>query len=45
VVELTIERPAVAERVIIPVSSGLIAGESLMGIAIALLVVAGILHR
>ena len=36
-------RPALAERTIVPVSSGLIAGESLMGILIALLVVAGVL--
>ncbi len=39
------KRPEAAERLIVPVSSGLIAGESLMGIAIALLVVAGILDR
>jgi uncharacterized oligopeptide transporter (OPT) family protein len=34
-------RPALAERVVVPVGSGLIAGESLMGIAIALLVALG----
>ena len=36
-------KPALAERAIVPVSSGFIAGESLMGIAIALLVVLGVL--
>lgn len=36
-------RPRLAERTIVPVSSGFIAGESLMGIAIALLVVLGVL--
>lgn len=35
-------RPAVADRFVIPVSSGLIAGESLMGIAVALLMLAGV---
>ncbi|AKU91653.1 OPT family oligopeptide transporter [Vulgatibacter incomptus] len=35
--------PKLAERTIVPVSSGFIAGESLMGIAVALLVVLGIL--
>jgi len=38
-------RPAVDERMTIPVSSGFIAGESLMGIVIALLVVAGVLSK
>ena len=38
-------RPALAERYVVPVSSGLIAGESLMGVAVALLVVAGVLMR
>jgi len=38
-------RPKLAERAIVPVSSGFIAGESLMGIAIALLVVMGVLSR
>lgn len=38
-------RPKLAERWTIPVSSGFIAGESLMGIAIALLVVAGVLKK
>ncbi|HWV38907.1 MAG TPA: OPT family oligopeptide transporter [Vulgatibacter sp.] len=38
-------RPRLAERAIVPVSSGFIAGESLMGIAIALLVVMGVLSR
>lgn len=35
---------AFAERTVVPVSSGLIAGESLMGVAIAALVVAGLLE-
>jgi uncharacterized oligopeptide transporter (OPT) family protein len=38
-------RPEAAERFVVPVSSGLIAGESLMGIVIALLVVAGVLRK
>jgi OPT family oligopeptide transporter len=38
-------RPALAERVTVPIASGLIAGESLVGIVIALLVVAGVLGR
>ena len=38
-------RPEAAERLVVPVSSGLIAGESLMGIVIALLVVAGVLRK
>jgi uncharacterized oligopeptide transporter (OPT) family protein len=39
------KHPAAAERLVVPVSSGLIAGASLMGIVIALLVVAGVLSR
>lgn len=39
------KRPALAERLVVPVSSGLIAGESLMGILVALLVVAGVLSK
>lgn len=39
------KRPALAERYVVPVSSGLIAGESLMGIVIALLIVAGVLSK
>jgi OPT family oligopeptide transporter len=39
------KRPLLAERLVVPVSSGLIAGESLMGILIALLVVAGVLSK
>ncbi len=39
------KRPQMAERLVIPVSSGLIAGESLMGILVALLVVAGVLSK
>ena len=35
---------AAAERVVVPVSSGFIAGESLIGVLIAALVVAGILR-
>lgn len=38
-------RPAFAERYVVPVSSGLIAGESLMGVAVALLIVSGVLAR
>jgi OPT family oligopeptide transporter len=38
-------RPAIGERLTIPVSSGFIAGESLMGIVIALLVVAGVFKK
>ena len=38
-------KPALAERYVVPVSSGLIAGESLMGIVVALLIVAGVLAR
>jgi uncharacterized oligopeptide transporter (OPT) family protein len=36
---------AVADRYVVPVSSGLIAGESLVGVLIALLIVAGVLHK
>ncbi|MBI1797641.1 MAG: OPT/YSL family transporter [Candidatus Eisenbacteria bacterium] len=36
-------KPKLAEEYVVPVSSGLIAGESLMGVLIALLVVAGVL--
>jgi len=35
--------PALAEKTVVPVASGLIAGESLMGILVALLIVAGLL--
>jgi putative OPT family oligopeptide transporter len=38
-------KPALADRYVVPVSSGLIAGESLMGVAVALLIVAGVLAR
>lgn len=38
-------KPALAERFLVPVSSGLIAGESLMGVAVALLIVSGWLQR
>ncbi len=37
--------PAFARRYVVPVSSGLIAGESLMGVAVAMLIVAGVLAR
>jgi uncharacterized oligopeptide transporter (OPT) family protein len=36
-------KPKTAEEYVVPVSSGIIAGESLMGVIIALLVVAGVL--
>jgi uncharacterized oligopeptide transporter (OPT) family protein len=39
------KRPKAAARLVVPVSSGLIAGESLMGIVIALLIAAGVLHK
>ena len=39
------KNPDAADRLVVPVSSGLIAGESLMGIVVALLVVAGILQK
>ena len=42
---LRLKRPAFAERYVVPVSSGLIAGESLMGVAVALLIVAGVLAK
>jgi uncharacterized oligopeptide transporter (OPT) family protein len=41
---LELRRPAVAERTIVPVSSGLIAGESLMGMLIAALLRIGLLR-
>lgn len=37
------KKPEFAEKAIVPVSSGFIAGESLMGVAIAILVVLGVL--
>jgi OPT family oligopeptide transporter len=39
------KKPKLAEDYVVPVSSGLIAGESLMGIVIALLIVAGVLAK
>jgi uncharacterized oligopeptide transporter (OPT) family protein len=36
-------RPALAEKTVVPVASGLIAGESLMGILIAFLIVSGVI--
>ena len=38
-------RPQLADDAVVPVASGLIAGESLMGIVIALLIVAGVLSK
>jgi uncharacterized oligopeptide transporter (OPT) family protein len=38
-------KPVFAERYVVPVSSGLIAGESLMGIAVAMLIVFGVLAQ
>jgi uncharacterized oligopeptide transporter (OPT) family protein len=38
-------RPALGERATIPVASGFIAGESLLGITVKILVVAGILNK
>jgi OPT family oligopeptide transporter len=38
-------RPTLAEKTVVPVASGLIAGESLMGIVIALLIVTGVLAK
>ena len=38
-------RPETARRYVVPVSSGLIAGESLMGVAIAMLIVGGVLRK
>lgn len=45
-IALTVERrnSEAADRLVVPVSSGFIAGESLVGVLIAALVVAGILH-
>jgi uncharacterized oligopeptide transporter (OPT) family protein len=38
-------RPALAQRFVVPVASGLIAGESLMGVLVAMLIVAGLLGK
>ncbi len=38
-------RPAVAKESVVPIASGLIAGESLMGIVIAILLVTGLLQK
>lgn len=43
--QLRRKNPKLAERLVVPAASGLIAGESLMGIVIAGLVVAGVLQR
>jgi putative OPT family oligopeptide transporter len=37
--------PKTADAYVVPVASGLIAGESLMGIVVAILIVAGVLHK
>jgi uncharacterized oligopeptide transporter (OPT) family protein len=42
---LSKRKPALGDLTIFPIASGLIAGESLMGIVIALLIVAGVLSR
>lgn len=39
------KQPENAEKMVVPVASGLIAGESLMGIVVALLVVMGVLQK
>jgi uncharacterized oligopeptide transporter (OPT) family protein len=39
------KRPALAERGVVPVASGFIAGESLMGVLIAVLVAVGVLGK
>ncbi len=39
------KKPKTAERVVVPVASGLIAGESLMGVVITVLVVANVLKK
>ncbi len=39
------KKPLLAEMTVFPVASGMIAGESLMGVVIAMLVVAGVLSR
>jgi uncharacterized oligopeptide transporter (OPT) family protein len=36
-------KPVLAEKLVVPVASGLIAGESLIGVAVMLLKVAGVL--
>ncbi|HVP40249.1 MAG TPA: OPT family oligopeptide transporter [Candidatus Saccharimonadales bacterium] len=43
--QLHARRPALAQRYVVPVSSGLIAGESLMGVLVAMLIVGGVLHK
>jgi uncharacterized oligopeptide transporter (OPT) family protein len=37
--------PKLAEKTVVPVASGLIAGESLMGILIAMLIVSGVIAK
>jgi uncharacterized oligopeptide transporter (OPT) family protein len=39
------KKPTVAEQTVTPVASGFIAGESLMGILVAVLVAFGVLDR
>jgi uncharacterized oligopeptide transporter (OPT) family protein len=38
-------KPELAERAVVPVASGFIAGESLMGILVAMLVAFGVLSK
>lgn len=38
-------RPELSGRYVVPVSSGLIAGESLMGVLVAVLIVLGVLAK
>jgi uncharacterized oligopeptide transporter (OPT) family protein len=38
-------RPEASERYVVPISSGLIAGESLIGVLVAMLIVAGVLAK
>jgi uncharacterized oligopeptide transporter (OPT) family protein len=42
---IQVRRPELAQRYVVPVSSGLIAGESLMGVLVAMLIVAGVLGK
>jgi uncharacterized oligopeptide transporter (OPT) family protein len=39
------KKPALGDLTVYPVASGVIAGESLMGIVIAMLIVSGVLSR
>jgi len=42
---LQTRRPLLGQRFVVPVASGLIAGESLMGVLVAMLIVAGVLTK